>query len=159
MENLIFHSITNRAVQILLQRQKYKTMKKNLFTFAFFLLISMSSFAQAGKVYFMRSTGFEGFASAFTTFVDDVLICKLNNKRYSIHEIEVGEHSFNVQYAGKNSKEKAERIKINVEAGKTYYIQLISQTKLFINNLYCQELTENSAKTILPSLKEDKECL
>ncbi len=121
--------------------------------------VSADSSSQNGKVYFMRSTGFQGSASAFTVFIDDTLVCKLNNKRYSIHEVAPGTHHFSSQFAGKKSKEKAERIEINVEAGKTYYIELIFQPGLFINNLYCQEVTESSAKRFLPDLKEDKKCL
>lgn len=111
--------------------------------------------ADKGKVYFMRSTGFQGSAQGFTTFIDDVVVCKLNNKRYSVHEVSPGMHRFSVQFAGKNSKEKAERIEINIEPGKTYYIQLIFQTGIIKNNLYCQEVTESSAKTMMNSLRED----
>ena len=35
-----------------------------------------------GTIYFIRSTGFAGSATAFTAFIDDELVCKLNNKRY-----------------------------------------------------------------------------
>jgi hypothetical protein len=111
--------------------------------------------SQNGKVYFMRSTGFQGSAQGFTTFIDDKIVCKLNNKRYSIHEVTPGVHQFSVQFAGKSSKEKAERIEIEIEAGKTYYIQLIMQTGVIKNNLYCQEVTKSSANSILEKLKED----
>jgi|SRR5687768_7536492 len=113
------------------------------------------SAAQNAKVYFLRSTGFQGSAQGFTTFIDDKVVCKLNNKRFSIHEVAPGTHQFSVQFAGKNSKEKAERIEIELEAGKTYYIQLIFQTGLIKNNLYCQEVTKSSAKTMMDKLKED----
>lgn len=110
-------------------------------------------------VYFMRSTGFNGSMSGFTAFIDDTLVCKLNNKRYSIHTIQAGPHKFTVQFAGKKSKDKAEPIVIDAEAGKTYYVQMIFQPGAFVNNLYCQEVTENSAKAMLPKLKEDTKCL
>ena len=111
-----------------------------------------------GKVYFMRSTGFTGSAQGFTVFIDDVVVCKLNNKRYSVHEVAPGLHHFSVQFAGKKSKEKAERIEINIEPDKSYYIQLIFQPGFVKNNLYCQEVTENSAKPILITLSEDGKC-
>jgi Protein of unknown function (DUF2846) len=110
---------------------------------------------QTATVYFMRSTGFTGSAQGFTVFIDDNVVCKLNNKRYSVHQVAPGTHRFSVQFAGKNAKDKAERIEISTEAGKTYYIQLIFQSGLLKNNLYCQEVTESSAKTILGNLKED----
>ncbi|HNR15106.1 MAG TPA: DUF2846 domain-containing protein [Chitinophagaceae bacterium] len=109
-------------------------------------------------VYFMRSTGFQGSATAFTAFIDDTIVCKLNNKRYSIHIIAPGKHKFTVQFAGKKSKEKAEAVHIETEAGKTYYIQMIFQPGAFVNNLYCQEVTENSARTMLPAMKQDVKC-
>lgn len=111
--------------------------------------------ANNGKVYFLRSTGFQGSAQGFTVFIDDMIVCKLNNKRFSIHELPPGTHKFSVQFAGKNSKEKAERIEIEIEPGKTYYIQLIFQTGLLKNNLYCQEVTKSSANTMMDKLKED----
>lgn len=110
---------------------------------------------QMATVYFMRSTGFQGSAQGFTTFIDDQVVCKLNNKRYSIHQVTPGTHRFSVQFAGKNSKEKAERIEIEIEPGKIYYIQLIFQTGILKNNLYCQEVTKSSALTMLDKLKED----
>lgn len=110
---------------------------------------------QNSKVYFMRSTGFQGSAQGFTVFIDDSVVCKLNNKRFSIHDVAPGTHRFSVQFAGKSSKEKAERIEIEIEAGKTYYIQLIFQSGLVKNNLYCQEVTKSSANTMLDKLKED----
>ncbi len=121
--------------------------------------ITASAQNKYAQVYFIRSTGFQGSATAFTAFIDEQLVCKLNNKKYSVHQIEVGEHSFSVQFAGKQSKAKAEKIQINVEAGKTYYIQMIFQSGMIKNNLYCQEVTENSAKTVLVNCVEDTKCL
>ncbi|HUQ97133.1 MAG TPA: DUF2846 domain-containing protein [Chitinophagaceae bacterium] len=118
-----------------------------------------STKVETANVIFMRSTGYAGSAAAFTTFIDDKLVCRLNNKRFSTHTIAAGEHIFSVQFAGKGAKEKAERININAEGGKTYYIQLVFQPGLLVNNIYCQEVTENSAKTMLPKLKEDVKCL
>ena len=122
--------------------------------------LSLSAFSQEkfGKVYFIRSTGFQGSAAAFTAFIDNQLVCKLNNKRYSIHEVPVGEHTFTVQFGGKQSKAKAEPIVINVEEGKSYYVQMIFQTGALKNNLYCQEVTENSANTIMVNCVEDTKC-
>ena len=133
------------------------------------LLLNTTGFAQAqtatdtsaktGTVYFIRATGYAGSATAFTAFVDGNLACKLNNKKFSVHQVPAGEHVFTVQFAGKKAKEKAEPITINVEEGKTYYIQMVFQTGFFVNNLYCQEVTENSAKTVLKQCQEDTKCL
>lgn len=132
-----------------------------LITFILFFFVSFSAAKaqESAKVYFIRSTGFQGSAVAFTAFIDQQLVCKLNNKKYSIHELSPGEHVFTVQFAGKTAKEKAEPIKINVEAGKTYYVQMVFQTGYLKNNLYCQEVTESSAKTVLTNCVEDTKCL
>jgi hypothetical protein len=122
--------------------------------------ISESDLIQdTGEVYFLRDTGNDGSAWAFRVFVDDDLICKLNNKRFSTHNISAGEHYFYVQYSGNNPKKDADRIKVNIEPGKTYYIELIQKKRAFTENIFCQEVTENSAKILLPRLKEDKKCL
>ena len=124
------------------------------------LILSTTAFAQEGfgKVYFIRSTGFQGSAAAFTAFIDANLVCKLNNKRYSIHEVPAGTHTFTVQFGGKKSKEKAEPITIDVKENQTYYIQMVFQTGVLKNNLYCQEVTENSANTVLAQCEEDTKC-
>jgi hypothetical protein len=136
-----------------------KHFKIALFILFFFISFSSVKAQETAKVYFIRSTGFQGSAVAFTAFIDQQLVCKLNNKKYSIHELTTGEHVFTVQFAGKTAKEKAEPIKINVEAGKTYYIQMVFQTGYLKNNLYCQEVTESSAKTVLVNCVEDTKCL
>lgn len=128
------------------------------------LLFSLANIVAAtaqdkGKVYFIRSTGFQGSAVAFTAFIDKELVCKLNNKRYSIHDVNSGEHTFTVQFAGKNAKAKAEPIKINIEAGKTYYIQMIFEAGIAKNNLYCLELNENQGKSLLLYCEHDTNCL
>ena len=136
-------------------------MKKHILILLIVCLTMQLGFSQENaKVYFMRTTGFQGSAAAFTSFIDGEMVCKLNNKRYSIHEVSPGTHLFSVQFAGKKSKSKAEdeQISIELEAGKTYYIQMLFQTGLFVNNLYCQEVTESSANKILPDLKEDTKC-
>ena len=121
--------------------------------------VTDTSASSSAKIVFMRSTGFNGSAAAFTTFIDDQLVCRLNNKSFSTHSVQPGEHTFSVQFAGKGAKAKAERISIKVEPTKTYYIQLVFQPGLMVNNLYCQEVTESSANTMLPKLKEDAKCL
>jgi hypothetical protein len=133
---------------------RYENGTKDIFS----EMVKNSNEDKYGKVYFIRSTGFQGSAVAFTAFIDKQLVCKLNNKKFSIHKVKVGEHTFSVQFAGKNAKEKAEIIKINIEEGKTYYIQMVLQSGLLVNNLYCQEVTENSSKTVLSNCVEDTKC-
>ncbi len=130
-------------------------MNKILFVF-FVLLISNSLIAQqqSAKVYFIRSEGFQAPAAAFNMFVDQKMVGRLSNKRYSVHTVKPGKHTFSTQFAGKKSNEKAEKKEIDIEAGKTYYIQVNFQHKLFKNKLHFKELKEEDAKLKLPGLKQ-----
>ncbi|HTG67027.1 MAG TPA: DUF2846 domain-containing protein [Flavobacterium sp.] len=140
-------------------------MKKIVFTFLITLIATSFITAQekenlqTGKIYFLRSTGFQGSAVAFKTFIDGEFVCKLNNKKYSIHEVPVGKHECSVQFGGKKSKEKAEKFEVQVEPGKITYVQLVFETGVFINNIYCEEVTENTAKKKMEILVEDTKCL
>ena len=144
-------------------------MKKPLLILVFTLfLASFSSSAQedttvnttqTGTICFIRSTGFVGSASAFKTFIDEQFVCKLNNKKYSYHEVPVGMHQCSVQFGGKKSKEKAEKFEVEVTAGKITYVQVVFETGAFINNVYCEEVTENTAARKMENLQEDTKCL
>lgn len=112
-----------------------------------------------GTICFIRSTGFVGSASAFKTFIDGEFVCKLNNKRYSFHEVPVGKHACSVQFGGKKSKEKAEKFEVEVNAGEITYVQLVLETGAFVNNVYCEEVTKNTAEGKMKELQEDDACL
>jgi hypothetical protein len=131
------------------------------------LAVSFTSFVKAqekekietGKIYFLRSTGFGGSAAAFKTFIDGEFVCNLNNKKYSVHEVPAGNHECSVQFGGKKSKEKAEKFEVQVEAGKITYVQLVFETGVLINNIYCEEVTENTAQQKIKKMVEDTKCL
>lgn len=103
-------------------------MKKLIFTLIVTLFFASLASAQdttniaTGKIYFLRSTGFQGSAVAFKTFIDGEFVCKLNNKKYSIHEVPSGKHECSVQFGGKVSKDKAEKFVIQVEPDKITYV-------------------------------------
>ena len=132
----------------------------------FVILVSNSLYAQNtnrsqdqnGKVYFMRSDGSLALTAAFTVFIDGTLLCRLNNKRFSIHAVKPGTHNFSSQFLGPKSREKTEKVKIQIEAGKIYYILLSYKHLGIFHKLHCKEVNENSAKNILPNLKEVKNC-
>ncbi|MBC5862987.1 DUF2846 domain-containing protein [Flavobacterium turcicum] len=139
-------------------------MKKTILTLLVSLFFAVGAAAQetstseTGKIYFLRSTGFQGSAVAFKTFIDGEFVCKLNNKKYSIHEVPVGKHECSVQFGGKVSKEKAEKFVIDVQPGKTVYVQIVFESGILINNVYCEEVTENTATSKMQNMKEDTEC-
>lgn len=114
---------------------------------------------ETGTLYFMRKTGFSGTASAFSAFIDGELVCRLNNKRFSVHEVPAGEHTITVQFVGKSAKDKAEPITVTVKSGEPAFVQMVLEVRAIVNNLYCQEITESSARPVLLRLKEDDKCL
>ncbi len=83
--------------------------------------------AEYGLVYFVRGKGNAGSATAFSALIDNVRVCKLNNRRYSVHKVEPGEHEFKAQFGGKKGKKKAEVAVIEIEPGQTYYLQMVMQ--------------------------------
>ena len=124
----------------------------------FVILVSNSLYAQGqnGKVYIMRSEGFQAPAAAFNIFIDKKFVGRLNNKRFSIHDVKPGNHTFSIQFAGKKPSEKAEKTEKQIEAGKTYYIQVNFQHGLFKNKLHFKDMDENAALKKLPGLKQVK---
>ncbi|MBQ0908746.1 DUF2846 domain-containing protein [Flavobacterium sp. F-328] len=139
-------------------------MKKTILTLLVSLFFAVgaaaqeASTAETGKIYFLRSTGFQGSAVAFKTFIDGEFVCKLNNKKYSIHEVPAGKHECSVQFGGKVSKEKAEKFIVDVQPGKTVYVQIVFESGMLINNVYCEEVTENTATSKMQNMKEDTDC-
>lgn len=129
----------------------------NKIFFAFLLiLISSTLHAQNAKVYFIRSDGFQAPAAGFNLFIDQKPVGHLNNKRYMVHNVTPGSHHFSSQFSGKKSKEKAEKLEQQIEAGKTYYIKLSFQHGLFKNKLHFKQIDEKEANKMLASLRETK---
>lgn len=106
-----------------------------------------------GLVYFLRGKGHAGSASGFSALIDGERVCKLNNRRYSAHEVDPGYHEFKAQFGGKLGKKKAEIAPIDIEAGETYYVQMVMQISFLSNDLTAVELTRGSA---LRLFRDDK---
>src|SRR5690349_10397315 len=111
-----------------------------------------------GKVYFIRATGMSTSMKRFFAFIDDELVCKMDEKTYSIHPLKPGRHVFSVQFGGKKSKQKNKQIDIMIEAGKSYFIQMAVQQDIWTANINCQEITENSAKKLMTDLRLENRC-
>ncbi|MFD1314770.1 DUF2846 domain-containing protein [Namhaeicola litoreus] len=116
--------------------------------------------ASYGLVYFIRGKGHAGSATAFSAIIDDERVCNLNNRRYSAHQVEPGVHQFKAQFGGKKGKEKAEVAEIEIEAGKTYYIQMSMQMSFWVNDLSAVEITRNTALRLVKDdeIKLDQDC-
>ena len=137
-------------------------MKTLFVTFTLLLSLALTGLSKEGAtatVMFMRSTGLNGTISKVNAFIDGELVCKLNNYRYSRHEVEAGQREFIIQRNGRAPKPEARPIQITLEAGKTYYVTTILEADFLRNQIYCQEVTESSALTLLPRLVADEKCL
>ena len=143
-----------------------KILKLNKILIIIFLTITSLVKAQdtvnvskKSKVYFLRSTGFVGSGTSFKTYIDGELVCKLGNKKYSIHEVSEGNHECYVLFGGLKINEKAEKCKIKVEENKITYVQFYLDNGIFGFKIYCKEITEEDAKKQLEKMKEDIKCL
>ena len=151
-------------------KTKSSVVSRLLVVLFLFLLCSVDVFGQDlpendpdadfGIVYFIRGKGHAGSATAFSALIDGKRVCKLNNRRYSRHEVAPGAHEFSAQFGGKTGKKKAELIQIDIEAGKTYYVQMVMQASFWVNDVRAQEITRNSALHLLEDdeIKLDPKC-
>jgi len=131
---------------------------KKILSILFVILLANSVHAQNGKVYFLRSDGFPPLLGSYNVFIDDGRVCKLVNKRFSMHSIVPGDHVVSSQILGNKPGKKVDRDKKQIEAGKTYYIQVFYKHGLFSNKLKTRELDEKAAKKLMANLKEEKNC-
>lgn len=136
---------------------------KTFFGVLLFLIVSSHSLAQTDSsklstIYFLRWTGDPGSIEAFNTFIDSSLACRINNKRYSIHTVPSGLHRLQVRFDGRSPRKRISTLDIDMEPGKTYYINVEIRHLSFGYDISLTEVTYNSAKRWLPFLKEDLKC-
>ena len=112
---------------------------------------------EMATVYFMRATGAAAFGT-FNTFIDDSLVCYLNNNCYSVHALNAGLHRFQVRVNGKKTNKNLQILNLELEANKKYYIFIDIKSHFYYGSISLLEITENSAKKMFASLKEDSNC-
>ena len=117
--------------------------------------VSFKSFSQSntGQICFIRATGYVASAVNFRVYIDDSLACKMQNKTYSIHTVNAGEHAISASNTGLSSHKKSAPFKVTVEEGKITYVDVI-----WADNVSCEEITKNSAETKLKKLKQNTRC-
>lgn len=93
-------------------------------------------------VYVIRSIGLNTVKTALLDNGKELV--DLKDKSYAVLDLEPGEHIFSVQ------KEKREKLLIELEGGKTYYLLIVLQYYTsFKWEYYCVELSERSGKRLL----------
>jgi hypothetical protein len=125
-----------------------------LFSISLFLNIQGQSDSTSSAVYFIRSTGFTGSARQFKIFMDGNMVCRMINDCYITYTIESGVHVFAVQMDGTELKENTEKIEVNIEPGKKYYLSVVLETNSIWSKTYFNELTENSALGRISKIKQ-----
>jgi len=132
-----------------------------------FVFLHCAMFAQSnkgmGKIYFMRAprwnvrTMFARGTTNYKMFADSNFLCRLDIKKYAVYNIAAGEHCFATQFLGvKKEKKTAKKVTIDIEPGKSYYMEIRLQRRVFGHYLFPQQIPEDLAKMILPSLKEER---
>jgi hypothetical protein len=96
-------------------------MKKTLYLFALLFAVQFQVQAQSEKatVYLLRPSGPDDFVPYFT-YLDNNLLCKLGNGKFSVHEVDPGEYKMHAQYKGKIKSNPETELSVNFEAGNTY---------------------------------------
>ena len=108
-------------------------------------------------VVLMRRTGYTGSLSSYPIFMDGKRLCEVSNRKYSEHNIFPGKHTFSVNFGGKVEKNDVEKIELEMEAGKTYYLKL-DQRNGFTMGIRLEELTPASGISFKKELKEELDC-
>lgn len=109
-----------------------------------FVLVASSAHAQEkAKVYIIRHTGM-GTKTA-SLFDGDKEIAAIKDKKYTIVDLEPGQHIFTIQ------KSDDKRTTLDLESGKTYYLLMIVQVYNtgWKWEFVCTELTERYGKQLL----------
>ncbi len=134
---------------------KYENGTKDVFTTS---EAPPRKFSKTSTIYFLRDSGFAGSFIGYEIFIDEESICQLDNKKYSIHQLPPGDHTFSVQFFGRESKSKVEKLRIMTEPGQTYYIEVAQDSKVYAGDTYCVQIIEERAKRLLPELTQDPDC-
>jgi hypothetical protein len=91
--------------------------------------------------------------------LDQVLLCKIWEGKYSVHDVVPGEHKIHAQYKGKVKSNPETELLVNVEQGKTYYISIHIATKAFgKGRFYCELLSEEEGQKKAKTLLLDNKC-
>lgn len=141
---------------------------KTITIYIFFILIALSGRTECqevtneapAEVYFLRDIGLQGKWIAFRIFSDDEMICKLNDNRFTVHQLSPDTKTLSVQFKGDKIKKKTIRQEVELESGKTYYFYVcIKQGKFLKNNrpILCP-VEKDEVEDFLKESKIDDKC-
>ncbi len=146
-------------------------MKKHVFITLIFAL-TFNAFSAKSQDYATQSeTAFKGspsvatfifyrggsFGQAFVNFTiraNGDELCRLSNGRFMVYKTTPQKITFTNVAGGLNIPDK-EKLEIDAEAGKVYYIQCDVKVNLFTNKMEMSEVVESTAKKKLKNVTAD----
>jgi hypothetical protein len=139
---------------------------KRKFLIALVVFIStFSTFAQEVSEYykpssdnatvvFYRGSQLWRAAVNFTIRVDGVELCRLSNNRFLVYRTAPKTVNFTNVAGGLNIPNK-EKLEMQLEAGKIYFVQCDIKSGLFTDRMEMTEVTESTAKRKMDGVKPD----
>lgn len=110
--------------------------------------------ADPATVYFYRGKQFGSALQNFVLKADGKEICRLSVKRYVVYKGQPGKVAFSAVEGGLAIPKK-EMLELELEAGKSYYVQCDVKTGLVTTRMEMTEVTESTAKKKMEGLEAD----
>lgn len=110
--------------------------------------------ADSATVYFYRGSQFYRAGVNFTIRANGQEICRLSNKRYLVYKTMPGKVSFTSVAGGLNIPDK-EKFDLELEAGKSYYVQCDIKTSFVADRMEMTEVMPSTAKNKMEKLAPD----
>lgn len=108
-------------------------------------------------LFLMRNTGFTGSALRYRVFVNDKLVCAIEDKRYVRLLMEPGVNTIAVQRTGSRQKKRAAEIKVDTKKGETIFVQIFQNSGPIVKTtLY--NVNEYDARKDLHDLRLQGSC-
>jgi hypothetical protein len=110
--------------------------------------------ADSATVYFYRGKQFSASLVNYVLLANDKEICRLSVKRYVVYKGLPGKVYFTSREGGLAIPKK-EQLELDLEAGKSYYVQCDVKTGLVTTRMEMTEVTESTAKKKMEGLQPD----
>lgn len=139
-------------------------MKRNFFVL-FFLIISVVSKAQdtipnapsdKALIVFIRPPEMANALDNWVLMADDNEFCRISNNRYVTYLSNPGTVVFTSKRGGLGIGKPKDNLELELEAGKTYYVQCDIKSNLISVRILLNEITKSTAKKFLIKAKPDK---
>lgn len=104
---------------------------------------------------FYRKGQFGGALQNYNVYVNGKKLCKISNGKFFSYNMTPGEAYLTSKAGGVEVFKKKETFSLDVEAGKTYYIECNLKRSLTRYRMEFTEVTQNTAKNVMKKLEED----